>query len=77
MPCPRSRSLAELEQHSFITKTLEVQRKAIEKGERNQEADTDEEIEAGMQNTKTTLAQEFDERNAKKVGHDCSFMLLG
>lgn len=52
----------------FINKTLESQRKQIEKSERQDQRDTDEEIEHEMANAKANLANEFEEKaNAKKV----------
>lgn len=58
-PRPRSRR--------FITKTLDTQRKQIERTDRTEEAaDTDEEIEQNMHVTKTKLAEQFEEKNAKK-----------
>ena len=51
----------------FITKTLDTQRKEIERTDRTEEAaDTDEEIEQNMHVTKTKLAEQFEEKNAKK-----------
>lgn len=52
----------------FITKTLDSQRKQIEKSERQDQRDTDEEIEHEMANAKAHLANEFEEKaNARKV----------
>jgi hypothetical protein len=54
--------------HSFITKTLDSQRKQIEKSERQEQHDTDEEIEHEMAAAKVHLANEFEEKaNARKV----------
>jgi hypothetical protein len=53
---------------SFITKTLKQQQDTIAKGDRDEHADTDEEIEKGMVETKDKLAQAFEEKNAKKAG---------
>lgn len=54
---------------SFITRTLEQQRKEIERSEISQQAqpnDTDDEIEHGMQHVKSRLAQQFEEKHSKK-----------
>jgi hypothetical protein len=54
--------------YSFINKTLDSQRKQIERSERQDQRDTDEEIEHEMANAKANLANEFDEKaNARKV----------
>lgn len=56
----------------FITKTLDAQRKQIEKSERQEQRDTDEEIEHEMANAKANLATEFDAKaNARKVKPAC------
>ena len=45
---------------------MEQQRKQIEGGGRDEQADSDEEIEKGMVEVKDKLAQQFDEKNSKK-----------
>lgn len=52
----------------FIAKTLDAQRKEIERGNPDAEADSDEEIERGMVNVKDKLAREFSEKSAKRKG---------